>query len=189
MAEGKCRRCLTADKVGYKYCAACRKIAERETNRTTQIIRRQKNYTPCAECKTEMSYTKYCMSCAQKVKKNRNATFYQKKKEIAEMCEECFVKPKWSKNSTTKYCEVCKVVVQKRKVEEKNKLRDTGKERTRKPRKQPVHKGVTLDPTKQQPTLAAPKLKKDSGEINPYFLRRGNPNGNGNSSGFTQFNQ
>ena len=189
MKEGKCRRCLTEDKVGYKYCASCRKLAERETNRTTQIIRRQKNYSPCAECKTEMSYTKYCMSCAQKVKKERNATFYQRKKELAGICEECGERPKWSSNSTTKYCEVCKVIVQKRKVEEKNRMRDTVKSRVRKPRKQPIHKGITLDPTKQQPTKKAPELVSKDGGINPYFLRRGDPTKNGSSSGSTQFNQ
>jgi len=183
----KCMRCHTAEKVGYKYCAECKILAERETNRTTQIMRRQEKYSACAECKTEMSYTKYCRKCAPLVKKKASNKFYKEKKRVALMCEECFVEPKWSTIGTAKYCEECKVIVQKRKVDEKNKLRD--KNKIKKPRKQPIHKGVTLDPTAQQPTKKVPKMLSKDGGINPYFLRRGNTTKNGCSSGMTQFNQ
>jgi len=189
--SNKCVRCHMADKArgASKYCSDCRIIEQRETNRVTQQIRRQKNYTPCAECNKVMSYTKYCTRCAKIVLKRNNNGSYQREKEKNKMCEECFVKPKWSQTGTTKYCEECKVIVQKRKIEEKNKLRDAGKAKVRKPRKQPIHKGITLDPTAQKPTKKVPKMVTKDGGINPYFLRRGDPQRNGGSSGMTPFNQ
>jgi len=182
-----CQRCNSVPKIGYKYCADCKVLAERETNRTTQITRRQENYSACTECKTVMSYTKYCRKCASLVAKKANNKFYKEKKRIASLCEECNVEPKWSTKGTAKYCKECKVIVQKRNVDEKNKLRD--KDKPKRPRKQPIHRGITLDPTAQQPTKKVPKLVSKDGGINPYFLRRGNPTKNGCSSGMTQFNQ
>jgi len=186
-----CIRCNVAEKApgAHKYCDHCKKEAERETNRITQIIRRQKHYSACHECNDKMTYTKYCTKCAQIVKLRKNRERYEEGKIKAKMCEECGVKPKWSHIGTTKYCEECKVIVQKRKIAEKNRIRDAGKARARKERKLPVQKGIRLDPTSQKPTKKVPKVKTKDGGINPYFLRRGNPTQNGCSSGMTQFNQ
>jgi hypothetical protein len=112
------------------------------------------------------------------------------RREIASpKCERCGEREKWSINSTTKYCYECKVIVQKEKIQEKNRARDQTKKNSKQPRKKPVHKGVALDPTSQKPRIKAPKMKNKDGGINPYFLRRGDPTSNGSSAGFTQFNQ
>ena len=195
----KCRNCYTADRApgAYKYCKECKVLVAKELNVTNQQIRRQRNYTLCERCNIEMSYTKYCKSCAPRVKHEQRIARrikidIDKRKEIEhlkKMCERCGVNEKWSTNGTTKYCDGCKSTVQREKILKKNRIRDEAKKRINKPRKQPIHKGIKLDPTAQAPTKKAPKILKEDGGVNPYFLRRGNPAKNGNSSGFTQFNQ
>ena len=134
-----------------------------------------------------MTYTKYCTKCAQIVKLRKDKERYEEGKIKLQMCERCGVNEKWSHIGTTKYCEGCKIIVAKQKLKENQAAK--AKNRIVKPRKQPVHKGSRLDPTKQSPTKKAPPILKKDGGINPYFLRRGSPAKNGTSSGFTMFNQ
>ena len=178
----------------YLYCKDCRikvsKVNKRNSSRKLQAKRRMKNYSKCEECKERFTYTKYCKSCSQTAHRNKcRERSREKRRKIKEPCERCGTKKKWSTNSTTKYCYECKVIVQKEKIQEKNRARDKIKKNSKQPRKKPVHKGVALDPTSQKPKIKAPKMQNKDGGINPYFLRRGDPSGNGPSAGFTQCNQ
>ena len=177
----------------HKYCVLCKIIVAKRNTRASdkrmQKKRRMKNYSPCAECNEKFTYTKYCNKCSHAVHRRMNAERIQAEREKnIKKCDRCGEKDRWSTNSTTKYCMECKAIVQKEKIQEKNKIRDKGK-KVRRTRKKPVQKGISLDPTSQQPKIVAPKMKKKDGSINPYFLRRGDPANNGTQSGFTQFNQ
>ena len=170
-----CVECNDSPKApnAYLYCKECRdklaKISKKKSSQRTQAKRRMKNYSKCEECKDRFTYTKYCKSCSQTVHRRQCRERVRKKRDGTRgTCERCKTEEKWSVDNNTKYCYSCKAAVKRERELKKQKQNKTEENRDR---KKPIHKGVKLDPTMQQPTLDEP-LKTENGGINPYFLRR-----------------
>ena len=173
----KCIMCKEEEKVGYKYCKDCKKLAASLSDVLRQRKRRIAKLKPCQECKETLTNTKYCNPCAQKVHAKQNKTRIRKsRKREGYLCEKCKIKPKWSTDRSTMYCAECRDEIKLERIKKANEENKRGRH----------FKKVALNPNDQQPTIKAPKKKKDSG-INPYFLERGTQYTY--DSGYTQFNQ
>ena len=171
--SNKCEKCGEAEKApgAYRFCTSCREIAEKESDARYRKKHRLNKLVPCEECGEVKTKYKYCWDCKKKVhrrqNKERNRMLREKQKG---MCERCKTRPKWSSNPTAKYCLECKQIMksttQKVKEEEKKKQRINIKEKRAR-----YQEKISVDPTKQKPTIKEP-VKTKKGEINPYFLRR-----------------
>lgn len=66
-----CIKCNEKEAVGYKYCAECKIQALRESDERSRKKARERNKKPCTICQKELTNTKYCRSCAQTAKTER----------------------------------------------------------------------------------------------------------------------
>ncbi len=95
----KCQGC-DKEAIGYKWCAACRNDRTREANRKSNSARRAKLRTPCIECKTTMTQTKYCSVCAQLVRTRKLGEY--KRKAVTKEIVKGEINPKWLKRGDIK---------------------------------------------------------------------------------------
>jgi membrane protease subunit (stomatin/prohibitin family) len=166
----KCVKCNERPRVGYKYCAECRVVAEKDHSGR----RRRNSIKMCDECGVTETRTKYCRSCAQTVKLKQNKErITQSRVNETGMCMECKYVP-----ARTKYCKDC--------AKEVN-LRQNRDRATSKRIKTPCAKcGMVETATKyckscSQPTRGS---NKPQSVINEKFLVRGHISGTGSKGQF-----
>jgi len=116
----KCHECGEREKVGYKYCEPCSRKVQGRNERLSQVKRRDALKTPCVECKDTLTNTKYCASCAQKVRVRTSAEYYKERKRRKVPCTVCGVQ-----TTGIKYCVDCACVA-KKESEKSRKIRVNG---------------------------------------------------------------
>ena len=97
-----CEDCGSTDvKPGkFKFCETCRSKRDKASNLKARLkCKSARKQHKCKECKTNMTYTTHCNSCAQKLAILRIDH---------NMCQRCKAKPKHSESRSTKYCTECR---------------------------------------------------------------------------------
>ena len=86
-----CKKCNKKEKIGYKYCAECKIVANKESDERSRKKNRAKLLAPCTLCNKKLTSTKYCNACSQKAKREkdriRTRTWNQKQKQLKETAE------------------------------------------------------------------------------------------------------
>ena len=115
MKTKQCNGCGIEVSSRKKWCLECVTARKKARDVETGKKRRDANKKPCAECKVALTGSKYCVSCANKVKV-RNDREYRSKQ--PKLCRECKCDISY-RAKHAKLCEKCVVIVDARNYEKR----------------------------------------------------------------------